>query len=153
MTPVRLTLTIVGITVGVAVVGFVGLMVFGFLAYAGFFSKPTVVRVAALENATCQVVGANAYVTVTIVEGPEYESDFYVGVRRWSPDSVPFSSSLPTGEPVEMGDTVAVVAPLNRSDEISGLEMLVARGEPGYAQTIPLTISSTGAECSVNVPD
>jgi hypothetical protein len=105
-----------------------------------------------LTEPDCEVVGDDVVVGLTIGRGPEFDESFDLGVRGWEPDSIPSVSSLPADDPsVEIGDRVTLGAPSDRVDEIDGVEMFVWRGEPGDAQTIPVTVSVRGDECALTV--
>jgi hypothetical protein len=99
-------------------------------------------------------MGHDVVVSATIARGPEFESDFGVALGAWVPDGIAFDSDRPPDAPsLVPGDRVTFSGPADRADEITGVQMSVWRGEPGYTQTVPLTVHAANASCTASVPD
>jgi hypothetical protein len=150
---VRGTGAVAGLAVVIAVVVLLVLAVFMAvgMSLARMF-EPTRVEVVTLEHPSCTVISEREFlITSTIGTGPDYESSFFVGLHGWSPDGVYFRNPV-TGdaESLAPGDPVTFGGPVARADDILGVEMDIWRGEPGYAQTIPLRVQISGDRCRVS---
>ena len=124
----------------VVVVGTVGLI--------GLLFTPSQVDVVSFTQLSCRQSAGNVVVSATISEGADFDSDFSVGLKGWDPESLYFQTDLAEdADSLEPGDRVSFSGPVDRADEITGVRMGIWRGEPGYAQTIPLTVRVGDGGC------
>jgi hypothetical protein len=126
------------------------ILVGAFVGFVSFAFQPSRVDVVTLENPSCVISGGQFVVTATIGRGPDYDASFFVGLRGWDDEAVEFHSSLADdADSLVPGDHIAVSGPVARAPEIRGIDMDIWRGEPGYAQTVPLSLEIDGADCAV----
>ncbi|MEQ1736730.1 MAG: hypothetical protein ABL886_10075 [Rhodoglobus sp.] len=111
-------------------------------------TRPAQVDVVGLNQLSCRVTGKEMVVSATVAKGPDFADDFAVGLLGWEPDALYFDSD-PTIEEagIEPGDIVSFSGPAARADEVTGVRMGIWRGEPGYAQTVPMTIEVSDTGC------
>jgi hypothetical protein len=116
-------------------------------------TQPAYVEVVAFTQLSCRVTTHDVVVSATIARGPDYASDFAVGLIGWEPETLYFDSDPSVEDAgVELDDVVSFSGPAERVDEITGVRMGIWRGEPGYAQTVPLTVTLTEGGCVASTP-
>jgi hypothetical protein len=114
--------------------------------------SPSQVDVVAFTQLGCQRTTHDVVVSATIARGPDFDTDFGVALAGWNPEDVPFETGRPVDGPsLAPGDRVSFSAPTEHVDEITGVRMTVWRGEPGYAQIVPLVVRLEADGCTASV--
>jgi len=138
-----LAAVIAGVTLLVGTV-----VVMGSIGLIRLFFTPAQVDVVSFTQLSCRQSAGTVVVSVTISHGVAFDEDFFVGLRGWDPESVPFETDLADdADSLAPGDRVTFSAPADRADEITGVQMGIWRGEPGYAQIVPLNVRVGDGGC------
>jgi hypothetical protein len=122
-----------------------GMIVAAFVGFLWLAFSPSPIDAYRFAEVDCATVRDAVEISAVVTQGPDFDERLSFIRYEWDPQT---QAPQDLSERFEIGATVTFVVARHLTDDLRGLTLYMSTGEPGFMQSMPVSVEVAGESCT-----